>query len=100
MPKDRRSRGKRTYRCGDCKRRYAPDGSLHFYSSEVIDRALAMYAEGASVASIGRAMEIKEGTILRWVKKSPFVRLDNGRGALGAQARRVTLPRGRGRRVG
>ena len=48
-----------------------------------------MYAEGASVASIGRAMEIKEGTILRWVKKSPFVRLDNGRGALGAQARRV-----------
>ena len=36
----------------------APDGDRHFYSSEVIDRALAMYAEGASVASIGRAMEI------------------------------------------
>ena len=31
-----------------------------------------MYAEGASVAAIGRAMEIKEGTILRWVKKKPF----------------------------
>ena len=88
MPKDGRSRGKRTYRCGDCKYRCVPDGSHHYYSSEVVDRALAMYAEGASVESIGRAMEIKEGTILRWVKKSPFVRLDNGRGAFGAQASR------------
>jgi len=57
-----RSRGKRTCRCGDCKR--------HFYSSEVIDRALAMYAESASAASIGGAMEIEEGTMLRWVKKA------------------------------
>ena len=71
MPKDGRSRGKRTYRCGDCKRRYDPDGSLHFYSSEVIDLALAMYAEGASVASIGKVDG--DRTILRWVKK-PFCR--------------------------
>ena len=70
MPKNGRSRGKRAYRCGDCKYRCAPDSRRHFYSSEVIDRALAMYAEGASVASIGRAMEIKEGTILRRVKKA------------------------------
>ena len=93
MPKDGRARSKRAYRCGDRKYRCAPDGSRHYYSSEVIVRALAMYAEGASVASIGRAMEIKEGTILRWVKKSPFVRLDNGRGALGAQARWVGYSR-------
>ena len=46
MPKDGRSRGKRTYRCGDRKYRYTPDGSLHFYSSEVIDLTLAMYKEG------------------------------------------------------
>ena len=70
MPKDGRSRGKQTYRCGDCKYRCAPDGSRHCYSSEVVDRALAMYAERASAASIGRAMEIKEGTVLRWVKKA------------------------------
>ena len=71
MPKDGRSRGKRTYRCGDCKRRYAPDGDRHFYSSEVIDLALAMYTEGASVASIGRAMEI--GRYSAGLKK-PFCR--------------------------
>ena len=92
MPKDGRSRGKQTYRygdCGDCKYRCAPDGNRHYYSSKVIDRALAMYAEGASVAAIARAMEINESTALVWVKKSPFVHPDNGRGAFGAQARRV-----------
>ena len=72
MPKDGRSRGKQTYRCGDCKYRYTPDGNRHYYSSKVIDQALAMYAEGASVAAIGRAMEINEGTVLVWVKKKPF----------------------------
>ena len=89
MPKDGRFLGKQTHRCGDCKYRYAPEGSRHFHSSKVIDRALAMYAEGASVAATGRAMEIKEETILRWVKKSRFVQSDNGREAFVAQARRV-----------
>ena len=68
--KDGRSRGERTHRCGDCKCRYAPEGNLHFYSPNVIEQALAMYAEGSSAAAIGRAMEIKEGTVLRWVKKA------------------------------
>ena len=62
MPKDGRSQGKRTYRCGDCKYRCAPDGSRHCHSSKVIERALTMYAEGASVAAIGGAMEINEST--------------------------------------
>lgn len=51
MPKDGYSRGKRTCSCGDCKRRCASDGSLHCCSSKVIDRALAVYAEGASAAA-------------------------------------------------
>ena len=70
MPKDGRSRGRQTYRCEDCKYRCAPDGNHHRYSSEVIDRALAMYAEGASAAAIGGAMEINEATALVWVKKA------------------------------
>ena len=57
MPKDGRSRGKRTCRCGDCARRCAPDDSRHFYSSKVIDQALAIYAASASAAAMGRASE-------------------------------------------
>ena len=89
MPKDGRSPGKQMYRCGDCTCRYTPDGNRHFCHPKVIEQALAMYAEGSSVAAIGRAMEIKEGSVLRWVKKSPFVWLGNGRGAFGSQARLV-----------
>ena len=69
MPKAGRSRGKQTYRCGDCKYRY-PRRQPPLYSSKVIERALAMYAEGASVAAIGGAMEINESTALVWVKKA------------------------------
>ena len=32
---------------------------------KVIERTLAMRSEGASVAAIGRAMEMKEATVLR-----------------------------------
>ena len=88
MSKDGRSRCRRTYRCGDCKHCCAPDGNRCRHSSKVIERALATRAEGASAAATCRAMEINEATALVWVKKSPFVHPDNGRGALGAQARR------------
>ena len=70
MPKYRLSRDKQTYRCGDCKYRCAPDVNRHRYSSEVIDRALATRAEGASAAAIGGAMEINEASALVWVKKA------------------------------
>ena len=33
-------------------------------------RLFLMHAEGASLAAIGVAMEIKEGSVLRWVKKA------------------------------
>ena len=72
MPKDGRSHGKQTYRCGDCKYRYTPDGNRRFHSREVIERTLAVYAEGGSVAAAARAMGINEGTVLSWVKKKPF----------------------------
>ena len=72
MPKDGRSRGKQTRRRRDCKYRYTPDGNRRFYSSKVIDQALAMYAEGASAAATGGAMDINEATVLRRVEKKPF----------------------------
>ena len=70
MPKDERSRGKRTYRCGDCKYRCAPTAAATATRPKVIDRALAMYAEGASVAAIGGAMEINEATASSGLKKA------------------------------
>ena len=65
MPKDGRYRCRQTYSCEDCKYRCAPDRHRHRYSSEVINRALATRAEGASAAATGGAMEINEATAAR-----------------------------------
>ena len=70
MPKDGRSRGKRTYRCGDCKYRYNTDGNLHRYPEKTIRQALDCRREGMSVSAIARAMEINCAAVYGWVKKA------------------------------
>jgi transposase-like protein len=39
-PKDGHSRGKQTYRCGDCHHRFAPEGNRHYCPQSVKDQAL------------------------------------------------------------
>ena len=71
IPKDGRSRGKQTYRCGDRKYRFTPDGNRHYYSEEVKRQALSMYSEISSISAIARVLNVKLGTVCSWVKKSP-----------------------------
>ena len=40
MPKYGTSRGKQTYRCGDGKHRYTPEGNRHYYSEAVKSQAV------------------------------------------------------------
>ena len=69
LPKYGSSRGRQTYRCGDCRYKYTPDGNRHYYSEEVKDRALSMYGEGSSISAIARILDVKLGTVYSWVKK-------------------------------
>ena len=64
------SRGKQTYRCGDCHHRFTPGGNRHYYSEEVKAQALSMYCEGISISAISRIMGIQLGTVFSWVKKN------------------------------
>ena len=50
-PKDGHSKGKQTYRCGDCLYRFTPDGNRHYYPAMTIRQALSMYSEGGSVSA-------------------------------------------------
>ena len=50
-PKDGHSKGKQTYRCGDCLYRFTPDGNRHYYPEKTIRQALSMYSEGGSVSA-------------------------------------------------
>ncbi len=85
MPKDGHSYGKQTYRCGECKYRYTPDGNRHFHPEKTVSRALDCYKEGMSVSAIARAMGVSYVTVYGWVKKSPRGDGDNGHGARAAQ---------------
>ena len=83
LPKAGLSRGKQTYRCGDCRYRFTPDGNRHYYPEHTIRQALAMYSEGMSMSAVARSMGIKLGTVFMWVKKSP---LGHGHDEIRAQA--------------
>ena len=81
LPKAQRSKGKQTYRCGDCRYRFTPDGNRHYYSEKVKRQVLSMYAEGSSISAIAKVMNVKLATVFSWVKKSP-----SGPGADGHRA--------------
>jgi len=72
LPKDGRSRGKQTYRCGDCRYRFTPDGNRSFHSQATIRRALDMYLECSSLSAVSRVMGVPLTTVHSWVKKSPL----------------------------
>ena len=71
-PKDGHSRGKQTYRCRDCQRRFTPEGNRHYYPGRVKQQAVEMYGEGSSLAAIGRVLGALPETVYSWVKKSPL----------------------------
>ena len=68
-PKDGHSRGKQTYRCGQCRYRFTSDGNRHYYSEAVKTQAVTMYVEGMCVLAIGRTLGVKPGMIYSWLKK-------------------------------
>ena len=63
-------RGKQTYRCGDCKHRYTPEGNRHYYSEAVKGQAVSMYPEGSRLSAIGRVLQGRLETVYSWIKKS------------------------------
>ena len=71
LPKYGRSQGKQTYRCGDCRYHFTPEGNRVFRPEGVKEQAVAMYCEGSSLRAISRVLEAPLLTVYGWVKKSP-----------------------------
>ena len=88
LPKHGRSRGKQTYRCGQCLYHFIPETEHPHQPERVKNMAVAMYAEGNSIEAISRVLEIKAGAVYSWVKKShtgPQSAADRRRTAPGPQ---------------
>ena len=64
------SRGKQTYRCGECLHRFTPESNRSYYPVAIKRQAIPMYAEGMGYSAISRVLGVKPETIYSWVKKA------------------------------
>ena len=69
MPKAGFSRGKQTYRRGECHHRHRPEGNRHYPPPQVKSQAWEMYGAGMGIAALSRALALPELTALAWIKK-------------------------------
>ena len=74
LPKHGRSRGKQTYRCGQCLYHFIPETERPHRPEKTKALAVALYAEGLGLSAISRVLKTKLGTVYSWVKKSPVGR--------------------------
>jgi len=63
------SRGRQTWRCGECGRRWIGQGAFLHKGEAVQERAAAMYCEGSSLRAIGRISGVSGTAVARWIKK-------------------------------
>ena len=70
LPKYGHTRGKQTYRCGQCGYHFTPEAQHPHHAPATRRLAEAMYAEGLGVSAIGRVLGVKLATACSWVKKS------------------------------
>ena len=63
LPKDGKSQGKPTYRCGQCLYHFTAGTRRPPLAVAVPDRIVAWYAEGMSLAALSRGERLKRGTV-------------------------------------
>ena len=80
-----RFRGKQTYRCGQCRYRFTPDGNRSYYTEATRAMAVQTYVEGVSLSVISRTLGVKVGTVYSWLKKPGRPGLSCGMPASGAR---------------
>ena len=69
MRKDGFSNGKQAYSCGDCRRRYVPDGAYRRPGPAVKEQGIELYLEGNTLSGIGRMLGYSVPAVPGWVKK-------------------------------
>ena len=74
LPKYGNSKGKQTYRCGQCLYHFIPGTKRPHQPEKVKSLAVDLYAEGLGIPAISRVLKTALGTVYSWVKKSPMGR--------------------------
>ena len=69
MRRDGFSNDKQAYSCGDCRRRYVPQGACRRPRAAVKERGIAVCSEGSSLSAIGRVLGYSTAAVPGWVEK-------------------------------
>ena len=64
------SRGRQTYRCGQCGYHFVRGSKKPYQPERVRKLAVGMYNEGSSAKDIGRLVGVHTRTVYAWVEKS------------------------------
>ena len=68
--KNGRQKGKQTYLCRNCSRRFTPDATKKHRPKDVRELAIGLFCEGLSIASISRKLNIPYKTVHYWIKSA------------------------------
>ncbi len=63
LPKYGSSRGKQTYRCGQCFYHFVPETERPHQPERMKNLAVSMYPEGSSIEAVSRVLCMKAGTV-------------------------------------
>ena len=68
--KDGKQRGKQTYLCKVCHRRFTPSATKLDRPSHIKQKAIKLYINGMSINAISKVLNIPYMTVWRWVNKA------------------------------
>ena len=68
--KNGKQKGKQTYLCRICSRRFTPDATKKHRPKNVRELAIGLFCEGMSIAAISRKLNIPYKTVHYWIKSA------------------------------
>ena len=68
--KDGKQRGKQTYLCKVCHRRFTPNATKLHRPSHVKQKAIELYINGMSINAISKVLNIPYMTVWTWINKA------------------------------
>jgi len=65
--KNGKQKGKQTYLCRDCNRRFTPEAQRVHHPKDKKQQAISMFCEGMPITAIARTLKIPYPTVYSWI---------------------------------
>jgi len=65
--KNGKQKGKQTYLCKECLRRFTPEAERIHHSKSKREQAISMFCEGMPISAISRILDVNYTTVYSWI---------------------------------